>query len=315
MSVRRAALLAWFIPVGLVYAGLVAYAYHGDAHIYWSSGLTGYPTEPLEGMVYPPPLKMLFWPAHLVPFEVFYAGWLALLLAVMRWCMGPWLMLAFICPGALGWHAMASGNVAVLIGAGIALGVSRPAGWLVPALTKVTPGIGLGWLLLVGQWREAARAGGMVLVICGASFVISPGLWADWLNVMALNAATTSAQQGFSITNVPLAWRVAASALLVALSAWRGVAWPLPIAGCYALGWIGDTSTLVCLGTVRLLRHPLGTERLADRLSSPVCPDPEVEHCRVGQRPVAPDGRDVARVGRRVRHEVVHERARGELRR
>lgn len=154
--------IAWLVAVAYIYVALIRLGYRGDAFVYWNSGNVGYPTVPVSGFVYPPPALLVFWPAHLVPFELFYAAWLVVLMGVMRWAIGPWLMLPFIFPNALGWHALGSGNVSLLVGAGVAYGLERRAAWLVPVLTKVTPVIGLGWFLVRREWRPLGVAIGWI---------------------------------------------------------------------------------------------------------------------------------------------------------
>lgn len=253
--------VGWLSAVGLIYVSLLATMYHGDAYLYWQSGSLGYPTVPVHGFVYPPPALLAFWPLQFVPYEAFYAGWLILLMGTMRWLMGPWLMLLFILPGdplgihSLGWHALASGNVSLLIGAGIAYGVTHPGGWLVPALTKVTSAVGLGWFVVRREWRPLALSLGLIGAACFGSYVVAPQLWPQWFGVIAMNLETPAAGAAFSVTDVPFAARFVVSGVIVVLAAWRNAPWALPIAGLYALGWIGDTTLLVGLGTVRLLRY------------------------------------------------------------
>lgn len=253
--------VVWLVLMAVVYVDLVRLSYHGDAYIYWQSGRLGYPAVPVAGFVYPPPALLAFWPVQFLPYEVFYAGWLLLLMGVMRWLIGPWLMLAFIGtqivggPHLLGWRALASGNVSLLVGAGIAYGMTHPSGWMVPALTKVTSAVGLGWFVVRGEWKPLARSLGLIGAACLASFVVAPWLWPEWFHVIRMNLDTPASGSAFSVTAVPFLVRLPVAMLIVGLAAWRSAAWALPIAGLYALGWIGETTLLVGLGTVRLLRR------------------------------------------------------------
>lgn len=247
--------VAWWLAVVLVYLTCMHTLYFGDAHIYWESSHLGYPVRAVAGFVYPPPAYLLFQPLGQLPYEVFYAGWLALLMAAMRWMLGPTLFIVAVFPGFLGWHYLASGNVGALIGAAIALSFRQPAWEAIPILTKVTTGIGVLWWVARREWRALAIALGFTGALCLVSFVIAPELWPQWVNAIRLNMVATPADEPFTITRVPFLVRLPVAGAMVALAAWRNQRWVVPIAATYAIGWIGDTSLAVCLGSVRLLRE------------------------------------------------------------
>jgi hypothetical protein len=267
--------VAFWIAVALVYGSCLRTLYLGDAHIYWEASHLGYPTSAVVGFVYPPPAYLVMAVLGQLPYVVFYAGWLALLMAAMHWLLGPVLFMLAITPGFLGWHYLASGNVGALIAVGIVLGFSRPSWQAIPLLTKVTTGVGLLWWVTRREWRPLAVAVGFTGALCLVSFVIAPQLWPQWFEAIRLNMAASPADEPFTITNVPFLVRAPIAAAMVIGAAWRNQRWVVPIAATYAIGWIGDTSLMVALGSVRLLRESGALRIPFDplRLARPVPPD------------------------------------------
>lgn len=273
--------IGWWAVVALVYVTCLGTMYHGDAFLYWQASHVGYPTQAVAGFVYPPPAYLVMEVFGRLPYEVFYAGWLALLMVAMCWLLGPVLFVVAIVPGFLGWHYLASGNVGVLIAVGIVMSFRSPRWQAIPLLTKVTTGMGLVWWVARREWRPLGVALGFTGAVCLASFVIDPALWPQWFAAIRLNVAATPADEGFSLTQVPFLARLVVAGGLVALGAWRNQRWVVPIAATYAIGWIGDTTLIVALGSVKLLREDLA-----------IALGPSGERGVVRPRPARSDGAD-----------------------
>jgi hypothetical protein len=174
--------------------------------------------------LYSPAAAQVMAVARLVPFEAFVAIVRAAEIAVTLAITGPFFPLVVF------WSPLASefnaANINMLI-VGVAIwGVRRPALWSFVVLTKVTPGIGLVWFLVRGEWRSLAIASAATLMIATASFVVAPGLWPDWIAFLT----TIPPSDG-----VPLWARVAAATTLVAWGARTDRRWTLVIAVTIAM--------------------------------------------------------------------------------
>jgi hypothetical protein len=119
-------------------------------------------------------------------------------------------------------------------------------------LTKVTPGIGLLWFAFRREWRQLAVAVGTTLAIVVISFVLAPGLWTRWFEMLARNVETTRP----SVLVIPVLPRLAAAAGLLAIGAWRDRPAIVPVAAMLALPaiWVNSLSMLVAV--IPLWRHP-----------------------------------------------------------
>src|SRR3972149_664367 len=80
---------------------------------------------------------------------------------------------------------VASGQLDLLFAAVILLGLRWPALWVLPILTKVTPGIGLLWFLVRGEWRSLGIAALATAAIALASAIVDPTAWGGWIVMLA----------------------------------------------------------------------------------------------------------------------------------
>jgi hypothetical protein len=180
-------------------------------------------------------------PFSALPFNVFFALWTALLVATCAWLARPW-------PWALGILALpviyelCVGNIHFLIAAAIVLGYRVSATWAFPILTKITPGVGVGWFLVRREWRDLALALGVTGAIVAVSYALNPTAWADWIDLLLSSPGRSQL--------LPL--RVAAAAVLVAFGAWTGRRWLVPVAVWIALPIIWINSWVILLAIIRL---------------------------------------------------------------
>ena len=102
-------------------------------------------------------------------------------------------------------------NVHIFMALAIVLGLHRWP-WLlaVGTLVKLSPGLGIVYLALRRRWRDAVVASVVGAVIVGASVVIDPNLWRDWLDAVTGRADII----GNSLVPVPYLARAAAGLAL-----------------------------------------------------------------------------------------------------
>src|SRR4029453_17633489 len=123
--------------------------------------------------VYSPAFLQLVTPLTQLPWQAFMAAWTAILLAAVRFLTGPRLLAAGL---LFPFTAMevAGGNVSLLMAAAIVMGFRWPAAWAIVLLTKITPGMGLLWFAVRGEWRALVIALGATAAIVAVSFVLLP---------------------------------------------------------------------------------------------------------------------------------------------
>jgi hypothetical protein len=203
----------------------------------------------LGGFRYAPPIGFLLTPLGLAPWWIALWLWLGLLVGLIVFLGGRWTpALLALPPVAL---ELYHGNVHLLIAVAIVVGFRYPWAWSLVLLTKVTPGIGLLWFAFRREWRAFGIALGATAVVAVASYVVAPGLWADWAAVLATNAGQA---QDLSIPP-PIPVRLPIAVLLVAWGAHTNRPWTVPIAAMLALPLLWPHGVVVTLAAVPLLRR------------------------------------------------------------
>lgn len=195
--------------------------------------------------IYAPPLALLATPLGSVPWPVFLAAWTILLASVLVILVpGSAAFLFLLPPVAL---EIYYGNIHLLMALMVVLGFRWPATWAFVLLTKVTPGVGLAWFVARRDWRSLGVAMGVTALLAGASFLVAPDLWRQWLEQLASPSVVTptwlAAVLGPLWLRVPIA---AAIAYLGGLAGWR---WPVAVATMLPVPslWTGSLSLLVAL--------------------------------------------------------------------
>ena len=215
-----------------------------DAGAYWQVDLV----HPYSGgfgqngsFLYAPPIALLFAPFSLLSWPVFLGVWYALLLSAVVWLGDRRLLLLLAFPPVA--FNLSDGNIHLLLAAAIVIGWRYPAAWAFVLLTKVTPGIGLLWFAGRREWRNLAIALGATAAICGATFVVMPQQWHEWVSVLFDSAGTTPPPPALPI---PLLWRLPFAALLVLWGARSNRAWVVPAGATLALPalWPGGFAIL-----------------------------------------------------------------------
>jgi hypothetical protein len=264
--VRRAVLVLALLLAVAVYIRQISDIFQGDAYIYWSVVhrdyiyITALSAGP-QGYLYSPAFIQALWPLASIPWEPFYAIWLAAYMATLLLICRPWLSLAilpwvFVTFGvallAIPRHSIASGNIYLYMGLAVVAGFRWPSAYAFLLLTKVTPGIALLWFAVRREWRNLAIALGTTAAIVAVSFVIAPNLWFDWYTVLKNNS--TYPEPTFAIHILPLIPRLVIAAVMVVVAAHYDARWVLPIAVVVAMPYIGDTALIILVCVAPLLR-------------------------------------------------------------
>ena len=195
--------------------------------------------------VYSPAFLQLVSPLTALPWQAFMAVWTALLIGAVRFLTGPRLLAAGL---LFPFTAMevAGGNVSLLLAVAIVLGFRWPATWALVLLTKITPGIGLLWFAVRGEWRSLAIALGATAAIAAVSYVIIPDAWPRWVEVIVANAGKGGT---WASVPIPLLDPAARSVALVVWGARTDRRWTVPVASMLALPalWYGGISMLLAV--------------------------------------------------------------------
>jgi hypothetical protein len=195
--------------------------------------------------VYSPAFLQLVSPLTALPWQAFMAVWTALLIGAVRFLTGPRLLAAGL---LFPFTAMevAGGNVSLLLAVAIALGFRWPAAWALVLLTKITPGIGLLWFAVRGEWRSLTIALGATAAIAAVSWITIPDAWPRWFEVIVANAGRGGT---WASVPIPLWIRLPPAVALVVWGARTDRRWTVPVASMLALPalWYGGISMLLAV--------------------------------------------------------------------
>lgn len=253
--VTRAVAIAWIVFFWIWLIGFQSSFVEVDAQAYHGFDLDtlyqGVQLGDQDAFLYSPIVAWLFAPLSALPYEVFYALLAGVNLAALVWLLG-WELAAISLLAQPVSNEVGRGNIHLLLAVAIVAGFRYPAAWAWVLLTKVSPGIGLLWFAFRREWRQLAVAIGTTLAIVAVSFVVAPGLWIRWFEMLARNVETTRP----SVLVIPVLPRLAAAAALLAIGAWRDRPAIVPVAAMLALPaiWVNSLSMLVAV--IPLWRHP-----------------------------------------------------------
>ena len=235
--------MATYMVIGRAQLGL-------DSHAYWRALQVEHPygLEPhaVDAYLYSPLFLQVLRPLGLLPWPAFGVVWAVLQAAAVWWLVRPlgwvWripLMLLCIPEFILG-------NVHALIAVSLVLGLARPGWWSFLAVTKIAPAVPAAlWLVARGEWRRLASFLIWTTVVVGASALISPSLWTEWIAFLT---------RPHDIDSMMIL-SFAAGLVVAVVAARRGWVWALPIAVLLAVptGGMGVSGVVIMTAVPRLL--------------------------------------------------------------
>ena len=232
-----------------------------DARAYWTADLDSlYARGEVGGedaYLYSPAFAQLMQPLTFLPWAVFAGLWAALNLAALTWMAGPVIAgILLVVPGSPVIDEVGTGNIHLMLAAAIVLAFRWPAAWALPLLTKVTPGIGVLWLVGARRWRSLAIALGATLLVVLVSFALAPQLWVDWVDVLTGNVDRPIPTE-IAVIPGPLALRTAVA------GGWRRWRWTVPVAATLALPVPWSSGLTILVAVIALARAHL--KETADR--------------------------------------------------
>jgi hypothetical protein len=193
--------------------------------------------------LYSPAFAQLIAPLTALPLPLFAATWTAVLAATLYWLAG-WraTLIGLFAPVTI---SLAIGQTDLFLAAAVVLGFRWPAAWVLPIITKLSPGIGILWFAARREWRSLAIALGATAVVIAASAILDPAAWLGWIEMLArLQFPTPDAGVYLPI---PLWIRLPLVAAFIWWGARANHRWTLPIAVGFALPtvWINTPTIFV----------------------------------------------------------------------
>ena len=250
------AAMTWFAMRGDALIGYDAHAYYQAAGLddpYRATINGGF--DAVGGLYeykYPPVLAQVLAPLRMagVPWPAFLGAWTAILLVSLAWLGRRWTLLLLLFPPVLG--ELWLGNLNILLGVAVVIGMRWPGAWAFIVLTKITPGVGLLWFAVRREWRSLAVALTVTAAVAAVSVVLAPSLWADFIEASRtqLDATVDVPRQAAPI---PLPLRLIAAAALVVWGARTNRAWTLPIAVALSVPFLWWNALAAVVGAIPLV--------------------------------------------------------------
>lgn len=221
-----------------------------DSYAYWltRSGIDYSATYQgaTGAYLYSPAFAQLIGPLTALPWPVYLALWTLLTAAPLAWLAGRLALPVVILPPVF--MSVALGQLDLAFAAVVLLGLRWPALWALPILTKITPGIGLLWFLVRGEWRSlgiAALATGLIVAV---SALVNPVAWDGWVAMLA-RADFPELGGGLWFLPLPLGFRLFVAAALIAWGAATDRRWVLPVGVCLSLPtvWLNSPTILIAI--------------------------------------------------------------------
>jgi hypothetical protein len=238
--------------LGVVFLGASFLAPHGwDLHSYWTfevahpyAGFTGSLND-LDTFRYAPPIAFLFAPLTAMPWPLAQGVWLAIQLVALYAIAGRWALALIVFPPV--WLDITYGNINILLAAAISVGMRHPAAWAWVLLTKVTPGVGLVWFAVRGEWRSLGIVAAATLLLALPTLIVAPQMWVDWLGMLNTSRSVPVPADALA---VPLGVRIVGAALLVAWGARTERRWTVGVGATLAMPVLWPISLAVIIAAV-----------------------------------------------------------------
>ncbi|HSO30141.1 MAG TPA: glycosyltransferase family 87 protein [Candidatus Sulfomarinibacteraceae bacterium] len=221
-----------------------------DVYAYWATrdgfdystarqGATG-------AYLYSPAFAQLIWPLAALPWPIFAGVWTALIAAPLLWLAGRHAVLLVVLPPVF--MSIALGQLDLPFAVIAIVGLRWPMAWALPILTKVTPGVGLVWFLVRGEWRSLGLALGATLAITAASVGLDPAAWRGWLGLLS-RMEFPALGGGLWFLPIPLGLRLVGAVALIAWGAATDRRWVLPVGVWLSVPtiWLNSPTILIAL--------------------------------------------------------------------
>lgn len=245
-----------------------------DVYAYWATR-DGYEYSVARqgdtgAYLYSPAFAQVIAPLTALPWQAFAGLWTALVAAPLLWLAGRYAVLLVLLPPVF--MSVALGQLDLLFALVAIVGLRWPAVWVLPILTKITPGVGLVWFLVRGEWRSLGIALGATFATVVASAALDPSDWAAWVAMIA-RLEFPALGGGLWFLPVPLLVRLPVVAALIAWGARTDRAWVLPVGVCLSLPtvWVNTPTILVALLSLTAVgaRTPAGSWLRSTAAASP----------------------------------------------
>jgi hypothetical protein len=221
-----------------------------DLHTYWATrdgvDYSGVTAGPAGAYLYSPAFAQAIRPLTILPLPIFAAAWTMFGALLLVWLAGRRSLLLAILPPVL--LTLVQGQLDLAYATVAVVGLRYPVAWVLPLLTKVTPGIGIAWFLVRREWRSLTIAVGATLAIVVLSFAVDPMAWQGWVS-MLLRARFTADDPNLIYIPVPLLVRAPVAVAVIAWGAWTDRRWTIPAAMTLAMPilWVNSVTILVAL--------------------------------------------------------------------
>lgn len=226
-----------------------------DLHAYWATNAgVDYANQhagPAGTYLYSPAFAQAILPLTILPLPLFAAIWTSIGAALLVWLTGRRVLLIALLPPVL--ITLVQGQLDIAFAVVAVLGLRWPALWVVPLLTKITPGIGIVWFLVRREWRSLVIALGFTLGVMAVSFVLDPRGWASWV-AMLLRAEFPNDPQ-LVYLDVPLTIRIPIALAVITWGALTNRKWTIPVAMTLAMPIVWANSVTILVALVPLLAH------------------------------------------------------------
>jgi hypothetical protein len=260
-ALRDGAILAGWLLLGYVLLLAIQKAGRSgfDAFAYWSVDRPDVYAIPHGGeaaFLYSPPVALVADLFDMLPWPAFLVLWTTILVGCVIWIgRSPiWIAAAFAFPAVI--LELDFGNIHILMALAIVLGFAHPWTWSFILLTKPTAGVGLLWFAARREWRALGIALGVTAILALVSWLIAPGLWADY--IARLLDTPPDAARPMVLVPLPLWLRMVLAAALVVWGARTDRRWTVPIAVMVALPVAWFIGAAVLLAIIPELRGKVG---------------------------------------------------------
>jgi hypothetical protein len=268
---RLGQVVAWssalVLAAGTIRQVTYTHSFGSDAYAYWLTAhehqIYSAPPRAFGAFLYSPAFAQAIYPLATLPWTIFCGVWVLLEAIAFWWLLKPlgarWAVPALVACST----ELALGNVYAFLAVAAVVGMTRPALWTLPLLSKVTPGVGVLWFAVRREWRMLGLALGATGAITAVSVTLAPQQWAHWIAFLIDHR---------SGGGVSLVLRLTAAAALVVLGARTNRRWIVAPAMLLSTPVIAGLSAVTLLAAIpRLVAMQAGTE--LDPLAVPRSPE------------------------------------------